>query len=143
MNHTRRDWRFLLAALSVLAAGCREELGPEVWKTTRVTGTVREGRRPVGGGWIEFYPVDGTVGTFRVAPIGPDGSFAVEGVAVGMNTIGLAEAPIVGPYRHRFRSYQSPIRRRVPPGPAMTLDLDLVEEAAPRARDTPRDGDTR
>lgn len=138
MNPARPDWPIVaLAVLSVLSAGCREELGPEVWQTTRVTGVVHEGRRPVGSGWIEFYPVDGAVGTIRVAPIGADGSFAVDGVAVGMNTVGLAQAPIAGPYRHRFRSYQSLIHRRIPPGPSLKLDLDLAQEAAPRQGKAP------
>ncbi|MDR3633310.1 MAG: hypothetical protein P4L84_05690 [Isosphaeraceae bacterium] len=127
----------LLALLAVLMAGCREELGPVAAPTTRVTGVVRIGRRPVGGGWIEFYPVAGTVGNLRVAPVGPDGRFAADGVAVGTNMVGLAQMPNAGPYRYQFRSFQSTIRRTIRPGPATTLDLDLAEEAAARAT-TPR-----
>jgi len=49
-------------------AGCAEELGPPRRATTRVTGSVHEGRSPVSGGWIEFLPAGSTVGNMRSAP---------------------------------------------------------------------------
>lgn len=130
MNPASPSWRLVLPLLALMPAGCGEELGPAAWPATRVTGLVREGRRPVGGGWIEFYPVDGTVGNLRVGPIGPDGRFDVDGVAVGRNMIGLAQAPIQGPYRYRFRSFQSQLRRAISEDRATRLDIDLLDEAA-------------
>ena len=126
-------WHFTrvqLLLLCVVVAGCAEELRPVKWPTTRVTGTVRVGRRPVRGGWVEFHPVSGTVGNLRVAPIGPDGRFAADGVAVGTNLVGFAQLAGAGPAWYEFRSFQSPIRRSIPSGRVTTLDLDLAEEAA-------------
>src|SRR4051794_23364773 len=67
-------------ALFLAVPGCAEELGPERFVTTRVTGIVREGREPVSAGFIEFSPIDGTVGKLTSAPIGRDGRFVAEGV---------------------------------------------------------------
>jgi hypothetical protein len=119
----------LFAIAGAIACGCREELGPVAFRTTRVTGVVRHGGRPVVGGWIEFVPLGKTVGNFRSAPIGPDGRFEATGVAVGPNLIGLVDAPIDRPGGNRlFLTNKSPIRRDIPPGPATTLEIDLVEE---------------
>src|SRR5262249_19496563 len=90
------------AALLGLLIGCSEELGPERMETATVSGIVREGLRPVGGGWIEFTPIDGAVGLLRSAPIQPDGHFVVDRVALGKNGIGFADAPIRIPGGRRF-----------------------------------------
>jgi hypothetical protein len=119
----------VVLALLVVTAGCREELGPEPMPTTRVRGVVREGRRPVGGGWIEFVPVEGTVGNLRSAPLKPNGSFEADRVAIGRNVIGLAHAPTALPSSRIFETFTSPIRREIPGGSVTTLDLDLIEEA--------------
>jgi hypothetical protein len=113
-----------------LAVGCREELGPVSFPTTRVRGVIRQGGRPVGGGWIEFVPLGETVGNFRSAPIARDGTFEATGVAVGTNLIGLVDVSIdPRPGGHRlFLTQKSPIRRAIPPGPETTLEIDLVEE---------------
>jgi hypothetical protein len=108
-----------------MAGGCREELGPLSFPTTRVVGVVRDGGRPIRGGWIEFVPIEATIGNFRSAPIGPDGRFEATGVAVGLNLIGLVNLP--GGDR-MFRSQGSTIRRRIPRGPSTTVTIDLVEE---------------
>jgi hypothetical protein len=118
-----------IPAMLAIAGGCREELGPVSFPTTRVVGVVREGRRPIGGGWIEFIPVGETVGNLRSAPIGPDGKFEATGVAVGPNQIGLINLP--GGNR-LFRSQGSSIRRTIPPGPSTTLTIDLAEETIRR-----------
>ena len=74
--------------------------------------------RPVAGGWIEFVPVDGTVGDRRSAPLAADGRFEVSGVAVGRNVIGLINAPIRWPDGgNLFHTQGSPIRRDIRAGP--------------------------
>ncbi len=118
-------------ALLLLAAGCREELGPEQLPTTRVSGVVVEGGRPVGGGWIEFVPIGATLGRLRAARIQPDGSFQTDGVPIGKNLIRLVNAPIQLPGgRQLFLHYStSPIRRVIPARPGEPLRIDLLEEA--------------
>ena len=137
---TRPYWRLHLTALSALlavASGCREELGPVTFPTTRVAGVVRAGGRPVGGGWIEFVPYGKTVGNLRSAPIAPDGTFEATGVAVGPHIIGLVDvAPVDPPGLGRlFQTQGSPIRRVIPPGPATRLEIDLVEETIRHQRE--------
>ena len=117
---------------AALSTGCAEELGPERWQTTRVTGVVTEGKKPVGRGWIEFLPADGTVGTMRSAPLGPDGRFEAVGVAVGTNRIGVAGAPIGNrEFRRLFDPLGSPIRRTITKATAVDgLKIDLLDEYA-------------
>jgi hypothetical protein len=119
----------LLAALALAIAGCREELGPVAFPTTRVSGAVLEAGRPVSGGWIEFLPVEGTVGNLRSAPIRADGGFEASGVAVGRNLIRLVHAPIRIPGGQSLFWFESPIRRQIPRGQAATLVIDVLEEA--------------
>ncbi len=129
MRHNWQCDRLAQVLLVFTLAGCADEFGPETWQTTRVSGVVREGLRPVAGGWVEFLPVEGTHGNLRVGPIQPDGTFHVDGVAVGRNMIMLAHAPIVGAYAGRFQSAQGAIRRDIPAGSETVLKLDLMEEA--------------
>jgi hypothetical protein len=120
----------LACALPAGLAGCREELGPVALRTTRVTGTIREGGRPVGRGWVEFVPIEGTVGNLRTAAIGPDGRFEATRVAVGRNLIGLVNVPMSLPDGPRlFAPSASPIRRAIPAGDPAVLEIDLLEEA--------------
>jgi hypothetical protein len=119
----------VIASCAVPVAGCREELGPERFQTTRVAGVVREGGRPVTGGWIEFVPAEGTVGNLRSAPIGPDGSFAADRVAVGTVAIGVVGAPLGPVTTPVFRELVHPIRRTIPAGPSAPLEIDLLQEA--------------
>lgn len=129
MRRSRGYGRGGFVAVIVLASGCAEELGPESMPTTRVTGVVREGTSPVGGGWIEFFPVDGTVGNLRTAPIRTDGSFTADRVAVGENRICLAQTPVDPRLGRMFTVFSSTIRRQIPAGPSTTLEIDLYEEA--------------
>lgn len=126
--------RYPLGASILLLAslgGCKDELGPERFETTRVTGVVREGGHAVGGGWIEFFPVDGAVGKLRSAPLGSDGRFVVERVAVGKNAIGLVAAQVRDQTNRRlFDTLGTPIRREIPPGAQTELTIDLMEERA-------------
>jgi hypothetical protein len=118
------------AGLGLLLTGCSEELGPEPIRATVVTGVVRDGTHPVSRGWIEFFPVNGTVGNLRSARLHADGSFEATGVAIGENLIRLENAAIDSRgVPQLFRSYGSPIRRVIKDQPAAPLDIDLVEEA--------------
>ena len=120
----------LLVGAALLSAGCAEELGPVQMPVARVRGVVREGDRPLSGGWIEFVPVEGTIGNLRSARLRPDGTFDADGVAVGQNLIRLVNAPIESPiYRQLFTPTYSQIRRVIPAHPSAPLNINLVEEA--------------
>jgi len=117
-----------LLLVSACSSGCREELGRDPFVTTHVTGRVRIGAHPVAGGWIEFGPFDGAVGTLRSAPIRPDGTFEADAVAVGPNSVAIVGAPVPDLYRQRFGALGTPIRRVIPPGASTTLDVNLLDE---------------
>ena len=121
-----------LPAVLALASGCAEELGPERWETARVSGVVTLGKVPVGQSWIEFLPAEGTVGTMRSAPLGADGRFVAEGVAVGVNRVGIdgAMVGVPGDLRRYFDPLGSPIRRTITRSASGPLKIDLIEEYA-------------
>jgi magnesium transporter len=126
-----------ILAMSSMSAGCSEELGPEHPGTATVSGFVRVGQTPVGGGWIEFDPVEGSAGNLRIAPIRPDGSFHADRVPAGRVLVRLSQIPVAsvpgpaGPVSPRvFQSFQSPIRRSIPDRSKVDLTIDLIEEAA-------------
>jgi len=97
---------------------------------TTVTGVVTEGRNRVGGGWIEFIPVDGTVGKLRSASLKPDGSFEATGVAVGVNLVRIVGARIESPaIAGLVGRFGSPIRRVVSAVDHQPLAIDLIDEA--------------
>lgn len=120
-----------LLLLGLLAgSGCREELRPERFPTASVSGKVVEGGKPVAGGWIEFFPVQGAVGNLRSARIAPDGTFRADRVAVGTNVVRLVNAPIQLPGGSAlFGRFSTPVRRVVPDGGSSALTIDLLEEA--------------
>jgi hypothetical protein len=119
-----------LCSLALIACGCKEELGPEHFPTARVSGVIKEGDLPVPGGWVEFHPVNGTVGNQRSARIRPDGRFQADRVAVGENAVRLVNAPIQIPGSTRlFGAFTTPIRRRISESGAEALKIDLVDEA--------------
>jgi hypothetical protein len=121
----------VVIGIALSSGGCADTLGPVPRPVARVRGVVREGDRPVAGGWIEFVPVDGTVGNLRSARIGADGSFDAVGVPVGENAIRLVNERVAKtPYLWLFGEYRSPIRRVIPANPTDGLiRIDLVEEA--------------
>jgi hypothetical protein len=97
---------------------------------TRVSGFIKEGSRPVSGGWVVFFPVDGTVGNLRSARLRSDGSFDANGVAVGLNLIRLVNTSLSSrELRDLFGAYTSPIRRIIPAVPTQPLSIDVIEEA--------------
>jgi hypothetical protein len=89
---TLRCLTALLAAL--ILAGCAEELGPERFPTTSVSGRLTIRGQPVGGRWLEFLPGEGTLGNLRSAPLRPDGTFRVDRLPVGKLAIRLAGPPL-------------------------------------------------
>ena len=124
----RLSWLLLIApaCLAFGSPGCSEELGPEHMIVTRVQGVVRRGHSPVSGGWIEFFPVEGTVGKLRSARIRNDGSFKAERVPVGLNLIRLANAPLGSRGAERlFGLYTSPSRRTIPANSTLPLVIDV------------------
>jgi len=110
-------------------AGCSQELGPEFMPTAPVRGRVVENGRPVRQGWVEFFPVDGTIGNLCSAPIEPDGSFHLPQAPVGWNLVRLVNVPLESEsVRRLLGAFHSPIRRQVPPGGVDSLLIDAVEE---------------
>ena len=126
-----RSRRFGTILLALALAGCREELGPERLPTASVAGIVTAGPRPVAGGWVEFLPVEGTVGNARLARIAADGTFRADRVPVGrvllrFERIDLGANPLAPRVDlGRLRSHDSPTRRTIPDGP---IRVDLFEE---------------
>jgi hypothetical protein len=117
-----------VVCVTLAIAGCTEELGPESMPVARVKGSVTEGGRPLSGGWIEFLPVDGTVGNLRSARIRADGSFDVDSVAVGLNLLRLVNAGVAKKL-DIFTTFYSPIRRRIPAQPGEPFRIELIDEA--------------
>lgn len=119
----------LLIGAALISVGCSEELGPVPFPVARVHGVVTAGHRPISGGWIEFLPMDGTVGNIRSARLRGDGKFVADGVAIGENAIRLVDAPIERPdYRATFGTFRTSIRRIIPADPSAPLTIDLDEE---------------
>lgn len=131
---------YLALVLTGLAGhGCREELGPERFASTSVRGLVVEEKEPVRGGWIEFIPIDGTLGDLRSARIGADGSFRADKVPIGLCAIRIVNAQIrTRGAAELFSQPNSPIRRVITADSREPLKLDLIEEmvqfSAQRAR---------
>lgn len=129
-----RSGSLLVLFVALGSAGCQEELGPEPMRTARVTGRVHIRNQPVTAGWIEFYPIEGTVGYLRSARLRPDGSFCAEGVAVGPNAIKLADPrfPASIPRREIYARFGRDllIRRTVANRPETAIDIDLQDEWA-------------
>lgn len=128
-----RRLRILLVAM-LAPAGCGGAFGPERMETTAVSGRVRVGDRPVTRGWVEFMPVDGTIGRLRSAAIRPDGSFSATKVPVGRVAIRIAGPPLersgnpdVDHFLEGIRKVNG-LRRDIRAGANPPIDLDLPRE---------------
>ena len=133
---------YLVTALkfaAIVRTVFKEELGPErPARTTRVAGRVDFRGRPVGSGWLEFVPIEGTVGNLRSASLRQDGTFHVDRVPIGKVAIVLTLPEFerrtiqVGDRRlGRFlaEAHQSGFIKRVIPDERETrLNLDLEVE---------------
>ncbi len=132
-SHQWRNWLVRLVPLFVLplaGSGCDSALGPERFRTVKVSGRIVEGRDPVKGGWIEFIPVGGTIGNQRSARIKADGSFQADKVAIGENALRLVNTPIRLPGGAQlFGAFTTPVRRVISEHQAAPQVIDLIEEA--------------
>jgi hypothetical protein len=129
-------WLVISASLAG-SAGCSQLLGPENFPTTSIKGTVTISERPVGPGWIEFNPVDGTTGNLRTAPIRPDGSYSAERVPIGRVAVTLNNLHLPSNAKDLgalpagyYRFSDNPIQRDLLPGELTRLDFDLTAEAS-------------
>ncbi len=121
-------------ALMGLLAGCGHALGPEPMVTTTLVGRLHVGDRPIGRGWVQFLPVEGTLGTLRSAPLAPDGSFRMEKAPVGRVAVGFAgpmpdyvpNAEIYPFLLYANRAF--PARRTIAAGSPSSVDIDLEPE---------------
>lgn len=134
----------LLCLLPMLHVGCAEELGPEALTTAEVRGRIVVRGEPVGPGWVEFAPIDGTIGLVSSARLNADGTFLAKRVPVGMVGLRLAGVRLPattdpGLNRSLFLFTQaSLIHRRVDASVRNTLDVDLAVEAAKTSLDAAR-----
>jgi hypothetical protein len=130
MKRADSFFTWMLAALAAALSGCGESLFPaEKFTTTHVSGVVREGGEPVVGGWIEFFPVEGTTGNVCSAPIHSDGTFQADCVPVGRVSVGFVGRTMIRALRYKFRPFLSDIRRDIPPQGTTSLTIDFLEEA--------------
>ncbi len=121
-----------LSSLSLASPGCGDAtdvLGPEKMPVASVDGRVSENGRPLSRGWIEFVPVDGTVGKLRSTRLRGDGTFHATKVPVGLNLIRLVNVDIDPRVRHVFGAFNSPIRRTISEHPGPGIAIDIIDEA--------------
>jgi hypothetical protein len=129
-----------LAAVLLASCGCADELGPERFRTTAITGTLTLGGRGLGPGWLEILPTDGTTGHLRSARVERDGTFRADGVPVGEVAMRMVGFPPVGTglattdrFLRDVRQVYA-IRRKIGPAGGR-LAIELTEEAARGARE--------
>lgn len=126
----------LLLLPLVLASGCAEELGPESMTTARVSGTIVFRGRPVGPGWVEFAPVDGTVGLVTSARLDDKGAFQASRVpvgTVGLRLVGVRLPDAGSPTLNRalfLMTQANLIHRPIEASRSNTFVVDLAVEAA-------------
>jgi hypothetical protein len=118
-----------LAAPALCSAGCSRVFGPEQMIVTPVSGRVKYANERIQSGWVEFVPVDSTVGKICSAKIHEDGSFSATKVPVGTNLIRLANVPLGSSAADKlFGSYHSPIRCVVREHTTEPLVVDVLDE---------------
>jgi hypothetical protein len=133
---------FGLALLTVLVSGCAEELGPERFRTTTIHGQVTLAGRPLGPGWLEIMPTEGTTGLLRSAQVATDGTFRADRVPVGVVAMRMVGFPAVGtgvPSYDRFLQEVRQIyliRRPIPPTGG-EVPMDLSQDVQNRLASTP------
>ena len=118
----------LLAIVCASAIGCREELGPSRPPSARVGGRVSFRGAPIGGGWIEFHPIDGALGDIRSAPLNRDGTFVADRVAIGRNAVRLAHPTIVPRSPAIATLRRLPVAVQTIERDGQVLDIDLARE---------------
>ena len=120
---------FLVAigGIVLLLSACTEEWGSEVMPTGEVAGRVHRSGEPLTRGWLEFMPVDGTVGRLRSARIERDGTFQADSVPIGRVAIRMVGADLPGAEFLLFSQLYL-IRRDIGDSGTTTLEIDLAEE---------------
>ncbi|MDG3003038.1 hypothetical protein [Paludisphaera mucosa] len=116
------------ALLGLIFAGCSEELGPERIPTTTISGVVVAAGKPLGRGWIEVQPLDGSLGDPGSARLGPDGTFRIDRAPVGKLVVRLLNIPIDLPYAIWLFRNSSPIRLDTQSAPGSPRTIDVMEE---------------
>ncbi|WP_169979163.1 hypothetical protein [Tautonia rosea] len=126
INSRRLIGGWCLATL-VLSAGCDQEWGPDGIPSAEVSGRIHCTGDPLTRGWLEFIPVDGTIGRLKSVSIRPDGTFLAEGVAPGVVAIRVVAADLPGPEYSLFGQIYL-IRREIRDAQANQIDIDLEQE---------------
>ena len=93
-------------------------------------GRIHAGTKIYDGGWIEFLPTEGTVGVMRSGRIHRDGTFDIDRVALGTNSVGIFGANFTREYSHMFDTLSTPIRRVISDCSSKSIDVDLMVEWA-------------
>jgi hypothetical protein len=118
-----------LCAAALCSIGCGDVLGPEKMPVAAVDGKVSQRGKPLTRGWIEFVPVDGTVGRMRSARLNSDGTFHATKVPVGLNLIRLVNIDIDAfRIRRTLGAFSSPIRRKIAENSNPPLEIDVIDE---------------
>ncbi|MFO0957225.1 MAG: hypothetical protein U0800_07120 [Isosphaeraceae bacterium] len=127
----KRAWAGFGIAMAL--AGCGRMTAPVPRETADVRGRLLAGGTPIGRGWVQFWPVEGTVGNMRAAPLEADGSFRMTRAPVGRVVVLVTPAaPIDGGDRYRAariaraQGFDSPIRLTIGNPPADPLNIDLL-----------------
>jgi len=129
VNGGRSILRLVGVSSALVGLSCDEEIGPPEFATASVSGRITLAGEPLSGGWLEFLPVDGTVGRLRSAPIDSQGRFRAKRVAVGVN--GLRVVGVALPPEDRQRFGQAYLMRRAVPASGLeAIEIDLIEERA-------------
>ncbi len=115
----------------VLAAGCSGMLGRTSRSVTSVRGKLHVSGQALHPGWVEFWPVEGTVGNMRAAKLAADGTFAATRVPVGRVLVRFVPSAKVATGDLRLdrlaascMGFDSPVRIMVPDRPDW-LDIDI------------------
>ncbi len=134
-----RQLRFLAALICIasFAPGCAEEWGPTRRDVIDLDGRLRLGGTPIGGGWVEFIPIDGALGDVRAAKLNPDGTFHATKVARGRNVVRVLNPPVNLGVDRVYQQFYSPVRPVIEAG--QKLDIDLRIEALRARSRTPAD----
>ncbi len=126
----------LLMASLLFLAGCGRACGPEVFPTTLIRGRIHLDDRPIGPGWLEIVPIEGTLGRLCSAPLAKDGTFSATKVPVGRVAIRLVVPPLQRTGDSRMDQFlfqarrMALIHRTVAASNDARLDLDLRAEMA-------------
>ena len=109
---------------AIFPVGCARSWARPDARGSRPGRGARTAIGPVSGGWIEFMPVDGTVGNLRSARLGPTARSMPTACAVGRERDPPGQRPDRSgrAYLRLFGRFTSPIRRMIPAGPSGPLE---------------------